>query len=91
MLELRGAPAFSDFRLTKMLAKLQAAVPNVAGIYAEFVHFADTTSDLSDQQLDVLGKILKYGPKADVKDIKGSELSASQFFLVVPRIGTLSP
>ena len=96
MLELRGAPAFSDFRITKMLAKLQAAVPNVAAVYAEFVHFADMTSELTDsnltdQQLDTLGKILKYGPKADVKDIDGAELSTSQFFLVVPRIGTISP
>ena len=96
MLELRGAPAFSDFRLTKMLAKLQAAVPNVAAVYAEFVHFADMTSELTeskltDQQLDTLGKILKYGPKADIKDIDGAELSTSHFFLVVPRIGTISP
>ncbi len=91
MLELRGAPAFSDFRLTKMLAKLQAAVPNVASVYAEFMHFSDITSELTDQQLDTLGKILKYGPKADVKDINGAELSSSHFFLVVPRMGTISP
>lgn len=85
MLELRGAPAFSDFRLTKMLAKLQAAVPNVASVYAEFMHFADTTSDLTDQQLEILGKILKYGPKAEVQNTNG------QMLLVVPRIGTISP
>lgn len=85
MLELRGAPAFSDFRLTKMLAKLQAAVPNVATVYAEFMHFADTTSDLTDQQLDNLAKILKYGPKAEVQSTSG------QMLLVVPRIGTISP
>ncbi|MBQ0792048.1 MAG: hypothetical protein KBT81_05860, partial [Oleispira antarctica] len=92
MLELRGAPAFSDFRLIKMLAKLQAAVPRVASVYAEFVHFADTTSELTDPQLEVLGKILKYGPKADVQDTtEGSALSSSHFFLVVPRIGTISP
>lgn len=85
MLELRGAPAFSDFRLTKMLAKLQAAVPNVASVYAEFMHFADTTSDLTDQQLEILAKILKYGPKAEVQSTCG------QMLLVVPRIGTISP
>jgi phosphoribosylformylglycinamidine synthase len=85
MLELRGAPAFSDFRLTKMLAKLQAAVPNVASVYAEFMHFADTSSDLTDQQLETLGKILKYGPKAEVQSTSG------QMLLVVPRIGTISP
>ena len=55
MLELRGAPPFSDFRLTKMLTKLQAAVPNVASVYAEFMHFADISSDLTDQQLEILG------------------------------------
>ncbi|MFT4766533.1 MAG: phosphoribosylformylglycinamidine synthase, partial [Oleispira sp.] len=91
MLELRGAPAFSDFRLTKMLAKLQAAVPNVAAVYAEFVHFADTTTELTDPQLEILGKILKYGPKADIQDINGTALSSSHFFLVTPRIGTISP
>ena len=86
MLELRGAPAFSEFRLNKIIAKLQQQVPAVTGVYAEFKHFANTSADLNDEQLEVLGRILKYGPKAEVKDPSGSNL-----LLVVPRLGTISP
>ena len=85
MLELRGAPALSSFRRGKLLQKLQAASASVSGVYAEFVHFAQLTGDLSAQELDTLGKILKYGPKAD------AEVASGTLFLVIPRIGTISP
>jgi len=85
MLELRGAPALSSFRQNKILTKLQSAVPGVTGVYAEFAHFADLKADLSDAELTVLERILRYGPKAEQKD------GAGELFLVVPRFGTISP
>ncbi|WP_221800612.1 phosphoribosylformylglycinamidine synthase [Oceanobacter mangrovi] len=85
MLELRGAPALSEFRQTRILNKLQAAVPAVSGVYAEFVHFADLKAELAENELLVLERILRYGPKAERQD------PAGELFLVIPRFGTISP
>ena len=85
MLELRGAPALSEFRQNKVLNKLQQVLPQVSGVYAEFMHFAELHEALADNELAVLQRILRYGPKAEVKEGKG------EFFLVVPRFGTISP
>ncbi|MEH6469916.1 MAG: phosphoribosylformylglycinamidine synthase [Halopseudomonas sp.] len=85
MLKLRGAPALSSFRRQKMLASLQAQVPMVSAVYAEYIHFAELHGTLNDQDQTVLETILRYGPKADVEQLEG------ELFLVVPRIGTISP
>lgn len=85
MLELRGAPALSSFRNAKLLASLQAVLPKVQSVYAEFMHFIDLDEDLSHEQLSVLNKLLTYGPSAELEDQEGV------LFLVVPRPGTISP
>ncbi|WP_339650214.1 phosphoribosylformylglycinamidine synthase [Halopseudomonas pelagia] len=82
---LRGAPALSEFRRQKLLARLQAAVPAVTGVYAEFMHFAELHSELDEQQNEVLARLLKYGPSVAVEEPQGS------LFLIVPRFGTISP
>ncbi|EAT10964.1 phosphoribosylformylglycinamidine synthase [Bermanella marisrubri] len=85
MLKLSGAPALSAFRREKLLSKLQLANPEVRSVYAEFVHFADVTDALTDQEQTVLERLLKYGPRADKQNPSG------EMVLVVPRIGTISP
>jgi len=85
MLVLRGAPALSAFRHAKLLAAVKARIANVTDIYAEYVHFADLSRELSDAESQVLNRLLKYGPKAEVQDPRG------QMQLVVPRPGTISP
>ena len=85
MLELRGAPALSAFRRSKLLQQLQASIPAVTGVYAEFMHFVDLTGDLSDQEQAVLTRLLKYGPSVAPEECRGT------LFLVVPRPGTISP
>lgn len=85
MLELRGAPALSVFRIRKLLDEVQAEIPTVNSIYAEFMHFADLAADLTTEQLNVLNRLLTYGPKVDVEPADGV------LFLVVPRPGTISP
>jgi len=85
MLTLRGAPALSDFRTEKLLQSLKQADSAVKGVYAEFVHFAEVQSSLTDTEQEVLAKLMTYGPSAEVKAQKG------QLFLVVPRLGTISP
>ncbi|MFS0828361.1 phosphoribosylformylglycinamidine synthase [Pseudomonas phoenicis] len=85
MLILRGAPALSAFRHGKLLEQLSQKVPAVTGLYAEFAHFADVDGELSADQQQVLGRLLKYGPSVAVQAPEG------RLFLVVPRLGTISP
>ncbi|SEI77826.1 phosphoribosylformylglycinamidine synthase [Allopseudospirillum japonicum] len=85
MLELRGAPALSAFRTQKLLSTLQAICPQVTQVYAEFMHFVDLESSLSEDQLTRLQQLLHYGPHNESAALQG------QLFLVVPRLGTQSP
>jgi phosphoribosylformylglycinamidine synthase len=85
MLELRGAPALSEFRLNKTLNKLQLVLPQVSAVYAEFSHFADLKAELSANEMTVLQRILRYGPTAQVREPSGES------FLGIPRFGTSSP
>lgn len=85
MLALRGAPALSAFRHEKLLSVLQSKVPAVTALYSEYMHFADLEQNLTADEQQVLDRLLRYGPKADVEE------PAGQLFLVVPRPGTISP
>ena len=85
MFELRGAPALSPFRRQKLLSSLQETVPEVIGVYAEFMHFVELEGSLSAEQREILEKLLTYGPKVQ------SEAPEGTLFLVVPRPGTISP
>ena len=85
MLILRGAPALSAFRHGKLLEQLTAKVPAVSALYAEFAHFADLDGDLPEAELQVLQRLLKYGPSVPVQE------PAGRLFLVLPRFGTISP
>ncbi|RJE77789.1 phosphoribosylformylglycinamidine synthase [Pseudoalteromonas sp. MSK9-3] len=85
MLILRGAPALSDFRVQKILKSCADANLPITGIYAEFMHFADLTSELSEAELVKLNKLLEYGPTIAEHE------PAGQLILVTPRPGTISP
>lgn len=86
MLILRGAPALSTFRTQKLLANVQQQVPAVTALSAEYVHFADVSAPLSDDQHSVLAQLLTYGPKG-----RGESEAEGELYLVVPRLGTISP
>ncbi|WP_027709059.1 phosphoribosylformylglycinamidine synthase [Zooshikella ganghwensis] len=85
MLELRGAPALSEFRRLKLLAEVRSKVPKITDLYAEFRHFIHLSSPLSSPQLQLLQRLLQYGPKRISHDLDGS------LILVTPRPGTISP
>ncbi|MBQ4813522.1 phosphoribosylformylglycinamidine synthase [Pseudoalteromonas luteoviolacea] len=85
MLILRGAPALSDFKVQKILKSCADAELPVTGVYAEFMHFADLTAELTDAELDKLSKLLTYGPTAVEHTPEGA------LVLVTPRLGTISP
>ena len=80
-----GSPALSQFRLNKLMSDIQADVPAVLSVATHYVHFADVDGKLSNVQLDILGKLLSYGPKRHDSDAEGV------LFLVTPRAGTISP
>ncbi len=91
MLELRGAPALSAFRHDKLLAALRARVPEVESLHAAYVHFVDHEGELTEDERDVLDQLLDYGARHEDESPQSSADGEGQLFLVVPRIGTLSP
>lgn len=82
---LRGSPALSEFRVSKLLETCREHNLPVTGIYAEFMHFADLSADLDATELTKLEQLLTYGPSA--KEHQGQ----GWLFLVTPRPGTISP
>jgi phosphoribosylformylglycinamidine synthase len=82
---LRGAPALSTFRVNQLLKNCEALNLPVKQIYAEYMHAADLTDALNDQELVVLQKLLTYGPSIAEHDPVGTLL------FVTPRPGTISP
>ncbi|CAK9885642.1 MAG: Phosphoribosylformylglycinamidine synthase [Candidatus Erwinia impunctatus] len=82
---LRGSPALSAFRINKLLTRFQDAHLPVSDIYAEYIHFADVSAPLSDDDKLRLQRILRYGPSLAEHEPQG------RLLLVTPRPGTLSP
>ena len=85
MFSLLGAPALSQFRLDKLLQSLQARDARVSAVSSRFIHFADVSQPLDENELEVLGKLLTYGSQAHQHIDRGRQL------LVAPRVGTVSP
>ena len=48
---VRGSAALSDFRLAKLLDRLQAAVPDVLRVATRYVHVVDVSRALRDDEL----------------------------------------
>jgi phosphoribosylformylglycinamidine synthase len=85
MLVLRGAPALSEFNQTKLIAKLGQSGVKVKNLYSEYVHLVDSQGDLSKQHIEILEKLLTYGPARQAQNPTGT------LFLITPRPGTISP
>ena len=85
MYELAGAPALTSGRLGKRLETIRQRNPGARDLYAEFVHFVDVHRTLGDSERATLDRLLLYGPRAARRQLTGRR------WLVVPRIGTISP
>ena len=85
MLSLLGAPALSQFRLDQLLGTVREAHPDISGLSARFVHFVEVSRPLSEAELELLDRLLTYGPRLRLSDERGQPL------LVTPRLGTVSP
>ncbi|MBT0728149.1 phosphoribosylformylglycinamidine synthase [Rosenbergiella australiborealis] len=82
---LRGSPALSAFRVNKLVTTFQELQLPIRSLYAEYVHFADVTQPLTDEQTTRLEKLLRYGPSLTEHTPQG------RLLLVTPRPGTISP
>ena len=85
LIRLRGRSALSAFRLEKLKRSLDAEMPGIGSIYAEYWHFISISQALSEDQKRILGQILTYGPAGNEQSLQG------ELILVVPRFGTISP
>ncbi|MGI9295684.1 MAG: phosphoribosylformylglycinamidine synthase, partial [Pseudomonadales bacterium] len=107
MLSLRGSAALSEFRCSRLLTRLQQIQPEISGLKAHFVHFADA-DDLSSADATLLENLLRgseqslerrlddqleRGLDAQKDLIAPNSITANAVahFLVVPRLGTISP
>ena len=85
MFSLPGAPALSQFRLERLLQALQGVDPRVRALGSRLMHFVDAARPLDEAELELLGKLLTYGPRPHLQEERGQRL------LVTPRLGTVSP
>jgi len=85
LLQLRGRPALSAFRQSRLLTDAQLRVPRVVAVSAEHWHFVQTARAFTRAEQECLARVLTYGPAAQAQNQDGALL------LVVPRIGTISP
>ncbi len=84
MLQFRGAPALSSFRIERLLAALQRIEPRVRRVGVDFIHFVDTDGDLASSARAVLERLLDF-------DASALPVRAGQLLLTLPRPGTVSP
>ncbi len=85
ILQLPGGPAHSEFRLTRLLARLRDVNPAIRGVSSRYLHLADCQREPDAQGLQRLGALLAYGPSHAGTGPRGVRM------LVVPRPGTISP
>ena len=83
---LRGASAFTAFRLNKLLNNLKFISPSVSAVEACYVFFADVEGALNEHQAQQLSTLLRH---SDFQSLPNAQTDLS--FWVVPRIGTISP
>ncbi len=89
MLILPGSSALSAFRTTRILFRLQQADASVTGITARYLHFIDAATPLEQIDIDRLRGLLTYGEPFSGPDDERAD--AADSFVVVPRLGTISP
>jgi phosphoribosylformylglycinamidine synthase len=80
---LAGPGALSSFRAAALLRRVQAGEPDASGISARYIHFVHATRELDSVESSRLAALLDYGQTAGAAD--------GVRFLVVPRLGTISP
>ena len=83
VISMRGSATLSPFRQDKLVAAL--AAHRVTDVSAEFWHFAELGREATREERLQLDALLAYGADAEPSE------SHQHAFLVVPRLGTISP
>ena len=81
---LTGPSALSAFRAARLLASIRSVEKSADSLSGRFVHFVHAERPLDASERARLDALLDYGDAADTA-AKGAA------FLVVPRLGTISP
>ena len=84
MLQFRGGPALSSFRVRKLLENLRKILPEIESLDAHFLYFVDSDGELGTAERTLVERLLNDG-EAIATSHRGPAL------VVVPRLGTLSP
>lgn len=90
MLQLPGNPVYSSFRIKQLITNIQQEVGSVNNIYVEYVYFVDTCANnlLDEKSFIKLRNLLDE--QNDYPNLIECESECSSF-LIVPRLGTISP
>lgn len=84
MYRFDASRALSDFRTDRLLEKIKKIVPDAATLNSRYIHFVNASGILIQDEKKKLNEILKYGDES-------LQTNAKNRFLVIPRIGTISP
>jgi phosphoribosylformylglycinamidine synthase len=90
MLTLPGSQALTQFRLLRLLSRLQVREPAVAGVSAQYLHFVQCGRELDRLEHARLSQLLEQKP-APRADPAASAAQSIWQLLAVPRPGTISP
>jgi len=83
LLTFEGGDALPAFRAKALLAQLQGEVPRIAAVAARFVHWVGFDTAPTAQTRTTIEALLRYGD--------APSLAVGERFVVMPRLGTISP
>ena len=90
LIHFEGGDALPVFRAEALLARLQEAVPRVSGVQAWFVHWAAFDTPPARADLERFEALIRVGDRGE--PVKAAPRAAEgEFFVVMPRLGTVSP
>ncbi|MEX3526404.1 MAG: phosphoribosylformylglycinamidine synthase [Burkholderia sp.] len=82
-----GAAALSDFRQTRLLDTLKQIDGDIVAIRGQYLHFVNASEPLSADESARIDALMHYGAPFEPVAEKGT----TETFIVLPRIGTVSP
>ncbi len=89
MLTLHGSTALTQSKSQQLLSQLHLISSDITQVNSQFIHFIDAKKPLNGTQINTLKKLLTYGPKGSQPNISKTQDTIT--FIVIPRIGTISP
>ncbi|MBN3725526.1 phosphoribosylformylglycinamidine synthase [Burkholderia sp. Ac-20379] len=82
-----GAAALSDFRQARLLDTLKQIDGDIVAIRGQYLHFVNASDALAADEAARIDALMHYGAPFEAAAEKG----ATDTFIVLPRLGTVSP